>query len=188
MADNNAAALGDEAAQRLVALGTAEIARGLTDDEFARVETTFGFEFADDHRAFLAAGLPKGPSWPDWRSENHRPLRTMLGWPVEGALFDIEFNDFWDDRWGSRPAGLRQAVQVARRKLDRLRQMVPVFAQHYLPAGRGTFGRPVLSMQRMAIAPRGADLTDYIDREFDTMTPRPPLNAVSTVEFWSDHF
>jgi hypothetical protein len=31
---------------------------GLTDAEFARIEAELGFQFADDHRAFLAAGLP----------------------------------------------------------------------------------------------------------------------------------
>ncbi len=31
---------------------------GLTETEFARIEREYGFEFTDDHRAFLAAGLP----------------------------------------------------------------------------------------------------------------------------------
>ncbi|MFJ8963949.1 hypothetical protein ACIRG5_31625 [Lentzea sp. NPDC102401] len=37
-------------------LGCCEIAPGLTDAEFARIEAEHGFEFADDHRAFLAVG------------------------------------------------------------------------------------------------------------------------------------
>ena len=57
MSDTVAARLGGDATARLAALGVATIDGGLTDDEFARIEAAFGFEFADDHRAFLAAGL-----------------------------------------------------------------------------------------------------------------------------------
>jgi hypothetical protein len=52
------ARLGEEAARRLARTGRYEIGPGLTDAEFARIEHDYGFEFADDHRAFLSAGLP----------------------------------------------------------------------------------------------------------------------------------
>jgi hypothetical protein len=47
-----------EAARRLARISCCEIGPGLTESEFARIEQEHGFEFADDHRAFLAAGLP----------------------------------------------------------------------------------------------------------------------------------
>jgi hypothetical protein len=50
--------LGEEAARRLAQTGKHEIGPALTDAEFARIERDYEFEFADDHRAFLAAGLP----------------------------------------------------------------------------------------------------------------------------------
>lgn len=50
--------LGIAAARRLAEPGCREIAPGSTDAEFARIEAEWGLEFADDHRAFLAAGLP----------------------------------------------------------------------------------------------------------------------------------
>jgi hypothetical protein len=50
--------LGEEAAQRLARTGQCDIGPALTDAEFARIERDYEFEFADDHRAFLAAGLP----------------------------------------------------------------------------------------------------------------------------------
>jgi hypothetical protein len=105
--------LGEEAARRVAEIGGCEIGPGLTDAEFARIERDFGFEFADDHRVFLAAGLPlnaAGPSheynprtgWPDWRNGNPEDLRWRLGWPVEGALFDVEYNAVWHPDWGQR--------------------------------------------------------------------------------------
>ncbi|WP_330272736.1 hypothetical protein OG205_38560 [Lentzea sp. NBC_00516] len=79
-------------------LGCCEIAPGLTDAEFARIEAEHEFEFADDHRAFLAAGLPVNTphmseagvfhtwdqAWPEWRGEPD-DLHRQLGGPVKRA-------------------------------------------------------------------------------------------------------
>lgn len=67
--DISTARLGAEAARRLQQADCCEIEPGLSDDEFERIEAEYGFQFSDDHRAFLAAGLPvseppqEGASW-----------------------------------------------------------------------------------------------------------------------------
>ena len=185
MIDFDGARLGTEAAQRLSALGIVEITPGLTDAEFAQIETEFGFEFADDHRAFLSAGLPVGDTWPDWRSGQRKSLRTRLDWPADGVLFDVEWSNFWDDGWGRRPARMKDALRSARYQLARVPRMVPVFSHRYLPAGHGTFGHPVLSMYQTDIIVYGADLLGYLDREFGDGGDREPA-AVPTVGFWSE--
>jgi hypothetical protein len=101
---DDATALGAAAARLLVDSGRFPIKPGLTDTELAAVEGEFGFSFADDHRAFLAAGLPWGRGWPDWRDGDHGELRERLALPVEGVLFDVVKNGFWYDGWGRRPA------------------------------------------------------------------------------------
>jgi hypothetical protein len=193
--------LGEEAARRLAQTGQCEIAPGLTDAELARAEQEFGFEFADDHRAFLAAGLPLDDpaarslpdderpwGWPDWRDWTHGAVREQLSWPVQGVLFDVENNDLWHPSWGDRPAGMAAALRVAGQHLSRAPTMVPVFFHRYLPAGRGTYGHPVLSIHQTDIIIYGTDLADYVDKEFSGFaTPldedwsRPPM-----VPFWSD--
>ena len=115
---------------------------GLTDPELDRIEQEFGFQFADDHRAFLAAGLPvntrpepREPGViytyseprPDWRRADRGKLRGMLNRPSEGALFDVEHNDFWYDRWGPRPADTASAMATATRMLAQVPTMVPVY-------------------------------------------------------------
>ncbi|MEU4226289.1 hypothetical protein AB0F17_18475 [Nonomuraea sp. NPDC026600] len=99
-------ALGTHAAHRLAQTGLWPIEPGLTDAEFARIEHQYGFEFSDDHRAFLAAGLPTGSPppepgvfqsetpWPDWRNGDPDELRKRLNWPVDGALFDVK-HGYW---------------------------------------------------------------------------------------------
>jgi hypothetical protein len=192
--------LGTEAMARLRGRDVCAIGPGLTDAEFARIEAEYGFEFADDHRAFLAAGLPtnqrpqpRQPSviytyaepWPDWRDGDPAALSEALDRPVEGVLFDVEHNVFWYPDWGSRPDDLTAALATARRKLADVPRMVPIYGHRYLPAGRGTSAHPVLSMMQTDIIFYGLNLSDYIGREFGTVRgwrdePR------ATVEFWRD--
>jgi hypothetical protein len=180
------AALGFRAARQLAALGQVNIEHGLTEAELVRVERTFGFQFADDHRAFLAAGLPTGPSWPDWRTGDLGALRDRLGWPVHGVLFDVEHNGYWHESWGDRPSNRREAVAAAERHLRNVPQMVPVFGHRFLPPGRGTFGHPVLSMYQTDIIYYGNDLEDYIYSEFGGPAPTRSHEPQATVAFWRD--
>jgi hypothetical protein len=197
------ARLGTAAARRLARTGCCAIAPGLTDAEFASLESTYGFEFADDHRAFLAAGLPlnvpfepeDGVSyawerpWPEWRDGDPGALRERLELPVNGVLFDVEHRAFWHDTWGRRPAGRDDAVATARVMLARVPRLVPVYGHRFLPAGRGTAGHPVLSVVQTDIIFYGADLVDYIRQEFGgpgtdrTEQRRAPAAAVT---FWRD--
>jgi hypothetical protein len=198
MTSGEAIRLGELAAHRLVQAGQYEIGPGLTDTDFARIERDYEFEFADDHRAFLAAGLPLNTPagknqtwrklWPDWRDGDPGDLHERLGWPIEGALFDVGNNALWHPAWGQRPADISMALNTARRHLTQAPKMVPVYAHRYLPAGRGTHGHPVLSIYQTDIIVYGIDLADYIHNEFSgagwsisaDWTP-PPM-----VPFWSD--
>ncbi|MCK0174930.1 MULTISPECIES: hypothetical protein [Mycobacteriaceae] len=157
---------------------------GLSDAEFTHLEGMLGIEFADDHRAFLAAGLRVGASWPDWRGEGRRSLQKRLQLPAEGVLFDVEWTAFWLDGWGRRPARMKDALRSARYHLAAVPQMIPVFGNHYLPAGRGTVGRPVLSIVRTDVAVVGANLHDYVDRDCGSTGAHAPA-AADAVEFWS---
>jgi hypothetical protein len=187
--------LGEEAARRLARTGQYEIGPGLTDAEFARIERDYDFEFADDHRAFLAAGLPlnrppeEGQTWrnpwPDWRDGDPGDLRDQLGWPVEGTLFDVE-HGFWHPSWGQRPAGISQALSTARQYLARAPKMIPVYGHRYLPAGRGTCGHPVLSIYQTDIIVYGTDLADYINCEFSRWFISADWTPPPMVPFWSD--
>jgi hypothetical protein len=200
--DIEAARLGEQAARNLAGLGCCEIGPGLTDAEFSRIEREYGFEFADDHRAFLAAGLPlnspipheegvfytHAKPWPDWRHGTPEELREALEWPAEGVLFDVE-HGFWDGAWGERPGLTNEAVKAAAQHLAKVPRMIPVHAHRYLPAGRGTYGHPVLSIWQTDIIYYGIDLVDYIHQEFggpglDRGDPRWQPRA--TVPFWRD--
>ena len=68
-------------------------------------------------------------------------------------------------------------------------RMVPVYGHRYLPAGRGTYRHPVLSIWQTDIIYYGLDLADYIDCEFGRHDPAEATdtrNPRATVEFWRD--
>jgi hypothetical protein len=198
VSSNEGARLGAEAARRLAQTGFYEFEPGLTDAEFKRIEREYGFEFADDHRAFLAAGLPinippeDGQTWsrpwPEWRGDDLDSLRRQLGWPVEGVLLDVGHNGFWYEGWGERPADGTAALAMARHQLTEVPVLVPVYAHRYLPAGRGSFGHPVLSMWQTDIIYYGLDLADYMHQEFDEVRGEvdESWSPRATVPFWRD--
>ncbi|WP_204013121.1 hypothetical protein [Virgisporangium aurantiacum] len=179
MVELDGVALGVAAARRLAGLGRTVIRPGLTDREFDDVEQRFGFCFADDHRAFLAEGLPVWTDgdddpdkttdlgWPDWRSGDPGRLREHLDFALEGALARIE-DGYWHPWWGDdRPADAADASRVARERLIADGPVVPLYVHRFLPAGRGRWGHPVLSIWGVDVIFYGADLLDYVDREFD---------------------
>lgn len=175
----------NDAAAPFAASGAVTLEPGLSDDEFARVEQLLGFEFADDHRAFLIAGLPVGNSWPNWRSDGRKSLQKRMQLPVDGVLFAVEWNEFWAPGWGPRPARMKDALRSANYHLARVPRLVPLHSNRYLPAGRGSSGRPVLAVAQTAVAVLGCDLADYLDNEFGPNATRP-VAAGGAVAFWSE--
>ncbi|GAA0454400.1 hypothetical protein Ade02nite_02830 [Paractinoplanes deccanensis] len=171
------------AAELLAASGRFPIGPGLTDAELSSLEQEFGFTFADDHRAFLAAGLPAGRGWPDWRGPDRDALRERLAWPVEGVLFDVGANNFWYERWGPRPPAIEDAVVAARRYLLTAPRLVPLYAHRFLPAGLS--GHPVLSVYQTDIVYYGTDIADWLHREFG-LGAASRAEPRATVGFWRD--
>jgi hypothetical protein len=158
---------------------------GLTDDEVADVERRFGFTFCADHRAMLSLAVPIGDGWPDWLDEDESFVRDRLAWPVDGVVVDVLEGDFWPASWGHRPADGCEAV--ARDRLAAVPTMVPVYAHRYLPSGPAAPGTPVFSIYQTDVIHYGADLADYLAREFLHRTsPVPPADASLRVPFWSD--
>ncbi|MFH9982757.1 hypothetical protein ACH4ND_26655, partial [Streptomyces sp. NPDC017179] len=115
-------------------------------------------------------------------------LRRQLDWPVEGVLLAVEHNGFWYEGWGERPVDGTAALDTARRHLAEAPVLVPVYAHRYLPAGRGSFGHPVLSMWQTDIIYYGLDLVDYVHQEFDEARGEvdESWNPRATVPFWRD--
>jgi hypothetical protein len=195
--------LGTQAAHNLADTGQCTVGPGMTDAELSRVEQEYGFEFAEDHRAFLSVGLPlnttlpKEPGviythaqpWPDWRDGDPDALRDALSWPTQGILDGVG-DGAWHESWGARPQDPAEVINLAETCLAKVPRMIPIYGHRYLPGGRATSGHPVLSMWGTDIICYGTDLVDYIHQEFggpgiDRTDPRWQPRV--TVDFWIDY-
>ena len=165
--------------------GEAELTPGLTDDEFQDVAEKFGFDFNEDHRAFLALTLPIGERWPDWRDGETEDLRARLCWPIDSLLFDVREGAFWPTPWGARPADSEEAVWVAAVALSEVPRLVPVYGHRYAVAAPAPNGSPVFSAYQSDVIYYGKDLDDYLNREFGSRSHQTPPAGCIKVRFWS---
>jgi hypothetical protein len=173
-----------ESSGELLRWAGVQLGAGLSAEEVAAVEARFGFRFLPEHRDFLRRYLPAGPGWPDWRAGDATRLEGVLGWPVEGALFDVEHEQFWPRSWGPRPAASDDALRIARRHLDAVPKLVPVYGHRYLPASPAPSPSPVFSVHQTDVIYYGADLADYLAHEFGE--PAAGRHPTVRIPFWSD--
>ena len=140
---------------------------GLSDAEFARAEAEFGFAFPPDLRAVLAAGLPVGAGFPDWRAAggSRLRLRASLDLPAAAVSLQIARNALWAKSWGLRPAEPARALGVARNALKRAPILVPIFNHCYVPCNPCLAGNPVFFVDEDRIFCYGLDLSDFFERE-----------------------
>jgi hypothetical protein len=161
-----------------------EFAEGLTDTEIATVEDRFEFRFPPDLRTFLQIALPQGAQFPDWRSGDPAMLREWLDSPREGVLFDIQYNGFWRDEWGTRPIALDDSLRMANELLIAAPRLIPVYAHRMMPDEPHLAGNPVFSVHQTDIIHYGFDLEDYLCHEFHLPRRRPWRKQVRPIRFW----
>jgi hypothetical protein len=158
---------------------------GLTDQEVEQVEKKFGFRFPPDLRAFLQAAMPVQIGFHDWRSDDEAKLREILNWPLEGCLFDVEYNDFWLPEWGPKPELLADAFAVAEEKINEAPKLIPIYSHRYIPEEPRESGNPVFSVHQMDIIYYGFDLDDYLRHEFNLPDRKEWPAEVRTIKFWN---
>lgn len=154
---------------------------GLTTSEFERIEATFGFRFAPEHRAMLSIGLPIGPErfpddeyrgWPRWRDGHQPTLQRRLDWPYIILPPEGERLTWWHTSWGTPPADRTEALRVARAQVATWPRLVPIYSHRYIPAAPAPSPPPVLSVYDFDIVYYGSDLLSYLHNEFD-----PPVTT-----------
>lgn len=164
-----------------------ELDEGLREDELVRAEEVIGARFPPDLREFLAAALPVGAGWPDWRSLDLSALESSLQWPWEGMAFDIEHNDFWFEQWGPRPPALDEALAFAQAQLDHVPTLIPICGHRYIPAEPDAAGNAVFSVYQTDIIYYGYDLTSYLHTEFGALEYRAAVSgAIRPIRFWGE--
>jgi hypothetical protein len=163
-----------------------EFDHGLTDFEVAGIESRFGFRFPPDLREFLQTAIPRGPHFPDWRSNDEGVLREWLDRPRRGILFDVEHNGYWVDDWGMRPDVLGDALRIATQRIVAAPRLIAVFAHRMIPNEPHLPGNPVFSVHQTDVIYYGYDLADYLRHEFNLNGRHPWPACVRHIRFWGD--
>ena len=105
-------------------------------------------------------------------------------------LFDLQFNDFWVDRWGNKPSNFESKVSIAKKNYETHPKLIPIYSHRYLPSRPNETGNPIFSVHQMDIIYYGYDLATYFANEFQFELPSQyfeiPEKPKRTIEFWSD--
>lgn len=159
------------------------IARGLTDEEFERIEATFGFAFPPDLRSILREGLPVGVGFPNWRSGATQQLRMMMDLPMAGLSYEVSKGRFWWKDWGSQPYSSDEALRVAKTFFSKAPIMVPIYSHCYIPCSPNLAGNPVFFIYQKDIYYCGYDVADFFEREaFVPHNFKPPADPETESE------
>lgn len=155
--------------------------RPYTQAELQRAQDMYGLVFPPDLIAMLSERHQVLNY--DWRTEN-TAIRSMLDWPYEGLLFDVEQNSFWPRSWGDRPDHASDRADVLRSVLARVPKLIPLYRHRYIPESPGEVGNPVFSVYQTDIIYYGANLADYVLAEMGL--PGIVKASIRHIPFWSD--
>ncbi len=89
---------------------------GMTQQELSQIEMRYHFRFPPDYRGFLMYSSPISKGFVDWRNASEAEILGLLSRPSDGIFFDIEYNAFWMQKWGLRPAELQAALSICKRE------------------------------------------------------------------------
>ncbi|KAK4262452.1 hypothetical protein QN277_028009 [Acacia crassicarpa] len=169
------------------------VEEGLSDSEISLLESSLNLCFPPDLRSILQQGLPTSPGFPNWRSSSAQQLQLLRDLPVFSLLRRVSKNNFWHSSWGTRPRDRGTALDYARRFLEDVPALVPIYRHYYIASSPNLAGNPVLYVDHEGDVRllcndvsgffRGAgfwtDNWEWDDPVWAATTPR-------RVEFWSD--
>jgi len=166
---------------------------GLTDDEVSLIELKFNLKFPPNLRLLFQTNLPVSDGFINWReglisNEVADSIFSQLNWPLEGLLFDLQYNNFWVDAWGKKPEDYEEMPKIAQHYYAAYPKLIPIYFHRYMPDTPGIMGNPVFSVHQMDIVYYGYNLATYFANEFDFVLPSVfeiPDKPIRNIEFWS---
>lgn len=161
------------------------VSRGLTDEEFKKIEEIYGIVFPSQLAEFYSCGLPIGeqfPIWNDFSDGNVCLIREKIEFPINALRSDVE-DWFWLDSWGDEPESREEALAVFGSIAQNAPKMIPIYSHRYMPAYEGA---PVISTVGSDCIYYGRSLEEYLECEFLHVKDRFMKGKVKKVPFWSN--
>ena len=158
---------------------------GLTAAELAIAQEEAEAAFPLDLCELLTDTLPSGPKFPDWRGHARQAMQAWRNRLVDDFHFDVMNNAFWLEAWGPRPDDPNESRAVVVERLAQAPDLIPIYAHRGIPNEPLEPGNPVFSVWQTDIIVYGADLADYLVREFHESTPRSDA-LPRPIRFWTE--
>ncbi|KAL3640367.1 hypothetical protein CASFOL_015335 [Castilleja foliolosa] len=168
---------------------------GLSESEFADVESSHNFTFPPDLRFILREGLPVGPGFPNWRSSSKEQLDILVNLPVSGICKEVSRKGFWIESWGDRPDNDDRAVERANGFLRKAPVLVPVYRDFYIPSAPCMAGNPVFYVHGGDVSVWSFDIAGFFQQfEFGkadggggdgVFLGRPRLSGLFAAPVWA---
>ena len=152
---------------------------GYTRSELDEAQDRYRLCFPPDLIALLLERQPE-PGY-DWRGDNPA-IHRMLKWPFKTLSFDVEQGFWWPD-WGERPGKASERAEVVRRALSDVPRLIPLIGHRFIPEEPNSVGNPVFSMHGFDTIYYGANLSEYLQNEFEGTHV---VGTARHIPFWSD--
>ncbi|HVP84924.1 MAG TPA: hypothetical protein VMS78_09395 [Rhizomicrobium sp.] len=159
---------------------------GYSQTELDDIQAKWNFRFPPDLEEMLRERrqvIEEHASF-DWINTPESQLRTMLDWPFESFLFDINHGYWWKE-WGEMPAALFDRAQRLKQIFTDAPKLIPVFGHRYIPEEPYEKGNPIFSVYQMDVILYGSHLEHYILNENGLVPRNAQWPAAKKIKFWS---
>jgi hypothetical protein len=167
--------------------------KGLNADEYLEIETFYDISFPKSLKEMYQVAVPVSHSFYNWRDfskANVEKIKSKLEWPLEGVLFDVEENCFWDNSWGEKPTDLIEAKKKCIEEMKKVPRLLPIYSHRYIPIVKGIDNPPIFSVYQTDAIYYGVDLENYLRIEFgflpwDFINEAIDKDEIVQIPFWS---
>lgn len=171
-----------------------QFAPGLSDEEIDNIQEIFQINFPPDLKIFLQIALPISDGFVKWRDgltsiDSKQKIISVLKWPLNGILFDVENNEFWMEGWGDRPDSFSTREKVVKQNYIKYPKLIPIYLHRYISCEPLEFDNPVFSVYQTDVIYYGFNISDYFAREFCFDLPEnfnAPSAPIKEIFFWSE--
>ena len=170
-----------------------EIHNGLSDEEFEKIEKFYNIKFPKVLKILYKSFLPNLYNWRDFSEDNVQKMKKYLNMPIEGILFDIQYNGFWLDCFGEKTGDIEQNKAKAEEYLKNAKEeevprLIPIYSHRYVPSFPDSIDVPVFSVMQTDIIYYGKNIENYFEHEFgNNYNPEQESADLGVIEipFWS---
>lgn len=162
--------------------------KGLSNEEFQKIESVYGIVFPPDLKSIYRNFLPISNqfyNWRDFSDENIEKIKRRIYCPINGILFDIEKSDFWIKDFGEKSGSITIDLENVKKYMEKnIPILIPIFGHRYISSYPCEVNNPVYSVVQTDIIYYGDNIYEYFEVEF--ANKKLSKKAKKYIPFWGE--